>query len=232
MGVIYEYRQALLDGTLVTVQLAIASGLLSIILGLLGAWGKLAQNKVGNNIAGSYTTLIRGVPDLVLMLLIFFGGQQIINDLGSATGLWEYIEINQFMAGVGTIGFIFGAYMTETFRGAILAIPKGQLEAGMAFGMTRWQIFLRIIWPQMARQALPSFTNNWLVLVKSTALVSVIGLQDLVYNAFVAGRSVRQLFTFMFAVLIVYLILTAISDLGLRYLDRKYSAGVRKPREI
>lgn len=228
MDVIYEYRQSLFDGTLVTIQLAIASAMLSVLLGLLGAWGKLAKNPVSQRVAGAYTTLIRGVPDLVLMLLLFFGGQQIINDLGSATGLWDYVEINQFAAGVGTIGFIFGAYMTETFRGAILAIPKGQIEAGIAYGMSRWQIFHRVIWPQMVRFALPSFTNNWLVLVKSTALVSVIGLQDLVYNAFVAGRSVRQLFTFMFAVLVIYLILTAISDVGLRWLDRKYSAGVRR----
>lgn len=228
MDVIYEYRQSLFDGTLVTIQLAIASALLSILLGLLGAWGKLSKNALAHQVAGSYTTLVRGVPDLVLMLLLFYGGQQVINDLGSATGLWDYVEINQFMAGVGTIGFIFGAYMTETFRGAILAIPKGQIEAAVAYGMSHWQIFYRVIWPQMVRFALPSFTNNWLVLVKSTALVSVIGLQDLVYNAFVAGRSVRQLFTFMFAVLVIYLILTAISDAGLRWLDRKYSVGVRR----
>ena len=118
--------------------------------------------------------------------------------------------------------------MTETFRGAVLAVPRGQIEAGIAYGMSNWQVFSRILWPLMVRYALPSFTNNWLVLIKSTALVSVIGLQDLVYNANIAGRSVRQPFTFMVAVLIVYLILTAISDSGLRWLDRRYSAGVRR----
>ena len=133
-----------------------------------------------------------------------------------------------FTAGVFAIGFVFGAYMTETFRGAILAIPRGQIEAGIACGMTSMKIFRRIIWPQMVRFALPSFTNNWLVLVKATALVSVIGLHDLVWNASTAGRSVREPFTFMFAVLIIYLIMTAISDVGLRWVDRKYSVGVRK----
>ena len=132
------------------------------------------------------------------------------------------------VAGVGTIGFIFGAYMTETFRGAILAVPQGQVEAGTASGMSRFLVFRRIIWPQMVRFALPSFTNNWLVQIKSTALVSIIGLQDLVYNAFTAGRSTRQLFTFMLAVLVIYLVLTAISDIGLRWLDRKYSKGVAR----
>ncbi len=228
MEAIYDYRMSLLSGTLVTIELALGSLLLSVLLGLLGAWAKLSKSTVARRTAGGYTTLIRGVPDLVLMLVLFYGGQQLINDLGDATGLWGYVEINQFTAGVGTIGFIFGAYMTETFRGAVLAVPKGQIEAGIAYGMTKRQVFTRILWPQMVRFALPSFTNNWLVLIKSTALVSVIGLQDVVYNAFTAGRSVRQPFTFMIAVLVIYLILTAISDFGLRRVDRKYSVGVRR----
>jgi len=228
MDVIYEYRMSLLAGTLVTVQLALASVLLAIFLGLIGARAKLSKSRVAHRMAGGYTTLVRGVPDLVLMLVLFYGGQQMINDLGEATGLWDYVEINQFTAGVGTIGFIFGAYMTETFRGAVLAVPRGQIEAAIAYGMSNWQVFSRVLWPQMVRYALPSFTNNWLVLIKSTALVSVIGLQDVVYNAFVAGRSVRQPFTFMIAVLIIYLILTALSDSGLRWIDRRYSAGVRR----
>ncbi|MEQ8666322.1 MAG: ABC transporter permease [Rhodospirillales bacterium] len=228
MEVIWEYRGQLWDGTLVTVSLALASVLVSVILGLFGAWAKLSKSRVANRFANLYTTLVRGVPELVLMLIVFYGGQQMINDVGSALGLWDYIEINQFTAGFLTIGFVYGAYMTETFRGAILAIPRGQIEAGIAYGMSPSQIFLRIIWPLMVRYALPSFTNNWLVLIKATALVSVIGSQDLVYNAFVAGRSTRELFTFMFAVIVIYLILTAISDAGLRWLDRKYSAGVRR----
>ncbi len=230
MESVWEYRALLLSGTLVTVQLAIGSLLISVLLGLAGASAKLARNPVSQRLANAYTTLVRGVPDLVLMMLLFYGGQQIFNDLGSVTGLWDYIEINQFTAGVGSIGFVFGAYMTETFRGAILAIPRGQIEAGISCGMTPLTIFRRITWPQMVRHALPSFTNNWLVLVKATALVSVIGLHDLVWNASTAARSFRpaQSFTFMFAVLIIYLILTAISDAGLRWLDRRYSVGVRR----
>lgn len=228
MESIWSYRALLFDGTLVTIQLAIASLILSVLFGLVGASAKLSDSRVLQKFAGSYTTLIRGVPDLVLMMLLFYGGQQIVNDLGAWTGWWDYVEINQFSAGVFSIGFVFGAYMTETFRGAILAIPRGQIEAGIACGMTPIKIFLRITWPQMVRFALPSFTNNWLVLVKATALVSVIGLHDLVWNASTAGRSVREPFTFMFAVLIIYLVLTAVSDVGLRWLDRKYSVGVRR----
>ena len=180
MESVWEYRALLLSGTLVTVQLAIGSLLLSVLLGFAGASAKLARNPVSQRLANAYTTLVRGVPDLVLMMLLFYGGQQVFNDLGSVTGLWDYIEINQFTAGVGSIGFVFGAYMTETFRGAILAIPRGQIEAGISCGMTPLTIFRRITWPQMVRHALPSFTNNWLVLIKATALVSVIGLHDLV----------------------------------------------------
>ncbi len=218
----------LLEGTIVTVELAVGSLFFSVVLGLIGAMAKLSNSRVANRVAGSYTTLIRGVPDLVLMMLLFYGGQQVINDLGVLTGLWDYVEVNQFTAGVGSIGFVFGAYMTETFRGAILAIPRGQIEAGVSCGMTSLTVFRRITWPQMMRHALPSFTNNWLVLIKATALVSVIGLHDLVWNASTAGRSVRKPFTFFFAVLVIYLVLTAISDIGLRWLDRRYSAGERR----
>ena len=228
MELIWEYRALLLAGTAVTIQLAAGSLFLSVVLGLIGATAKLAKNPISQRIAAGYTTLVRGVPDLVLMMLLFYGGQQIVNDLGSATGLWDYVEINQLTAGIASIGFVFGAYMTETFRGAILAIPRGQIEAGISCGMMPFTIFYRITWPQMVRHALPSFTNNWLVLVKATALVSVIGLHDLVWNASTAGRTVREPFTFMFAVLIIYLILTAISDVGLRWLDRRYRVGVRR----
>ncbi len=226
MDSVWEYRNLLLSGAAVTVQLALASLTLSVLLGLIGASAKLAVNPIFRRTANIYTTLVRGVPDLVLMMLLFYGGQQVVNDLGSATGWWDYVEINQFIAGVWSIGFVFGAYMTETFRGAILAVPRGQIEAGISCGMTPLLIFRRITWPQMVRHALPSFTNNWLVLIKATALVSVIGLHDLVWNASTAGRSVREPFSFMFAVLIIYLILTACSDVGLRWLDRRYNVGV------
>ena len=135
MESVWEYRALLLSGTLVTVQLAIGSLLLSVLLGFAGASAKLARNPVSQRLANAYTTLVRGVPDLVLMMLLFYGGQQVFNDLGSVTGLWDYIEINQFTAGVGSIGFVFGAYMTETFRGAWIAVPRGQAEAARALGM-------------------------------------------------------------------------------------------------
>ncbi len=226
MDTVFEYREVIISGTLVTISLAILSLLLSILCGLAGAFLKMSQSRALQKVGNAYTTLIRSVPELVLMMLIFYGGQVALNNLGAATGLWDYIEINQFVAGVLTLGFIFGAYMAETFRGAILAIPKGQLEAAIAAGMSPYKVFTVVTWPQMVRYALPSFANNWLVLVKSTALVSVIGLHDLVWNAVAAGRSVQQLFSFMIAVLLIYLVITAISDVALRWVERRYSAGM------
>ncbi|MEM7222266.1 MAG: ABC transporter permease subunit [Pseudomonadota bacterium] len=228
MDVVVAYLPSILKGTSITIAVAICSIFLATMLGLLGACAKLSAAKPANVAAGFYTTLIRGVPELVLMLLLFYGGQQFLNDMGIATGWWGYLEINHFTAGVCTIGFIYGAYLTETFRGAYLAIPRGQIEAGTACGMTVRLVFARIIWPQLVRYALPGFGNVWQVLLKSTALVSLIGLHELVWEAFTAGRSTRQLFTFFFVTLVIYLMMTAVSDVGLRWLDRKYSSGVRR----
>lgn len=199
-----------------------------MLLGICGALAKLSGARSLRLIAQVYTTIIRGIPDLVLMLLIFFGGQVLINQLGPMVGYDGYIDINPFIAGVSTIGFIFGAYMTETFRGAILAVSRGQLEAGTAYGMSAFMVFRRITLPQMVRHALPGFGNNWLVLVKTTALVSIIGLDDMVRKASLAAGATRMPFTFYLVVAINYLLITTISIYILKYLERRYSAGVRE----
>jgi len=223
-----EYFPLLIgQGLVLTLQVALSSLALAVLLGLLGAWGKLSGSKAARKIAGTYTTLIRGVPDIVLLLLLFFGGQRVANNLVEALG-WQRLEIDAFAAGVFAIGFIFGAYMTETFRGAILAIPRGQIEAGIACGMAPALLFRRIVMPQMIRYALPSFGNNWLVLIKSTALISIIGLQDMVYLANAFGKSTREPFTFLFVVAILFLAITAVSNLILGWLERRFSIGVRR----
>ena len=228
LEIVGPYLPLILKGTWVTIAVSLVSLAVACLLGLLGAWAKLSHSKLANVVADAYTTLVRGVPDLVLMTIIFFGGQIGINSLVEAMGWDIYIEIDAFTAGVVSIGFIYGAYMTETFRGAILAVPKGQIEAAVACGMTRPTIFRRILGPQMMRFALPSFGNNWLVLLKTTALVSVLGVQELVYNAFSAGRSTREMFTFMLVVCVIYLILTTISTTALRWAEHRYSVGVRR----
>ena len=221
------FLPSLIEGAGTTLSLAVCSLLIAIVLGMLGAQMKLSNSVVLKHIAMVYTTVIRGVPDLVLMLLIFYGGQLAVNELGTYLGAKEVFDINPFIAGVATIGFIFGAYLTETFRGAIMAIPPGQREAGFAFGMTGAQVFTRITFPQMVRFALPGFTNNWLVLVKSTALVSVIGLSDMMNRASLAAGTTREPFTFYMTVAALYLVITTISVLLLRALEKRYSLGVK-----
>lgn len=181
---------------MVTIEVAVLSLLLAVILGMLGALAKLAPYKWARAIATLYTTIIRGIPDLVLMMLIFFGGQILLNNslysINETLNEWfassdpnhewtsylpDYIDVSPFIAGVLTIGFIFGAYMAETFRGAIMAVDKGELEAAKAYGMSPVLSFRRILLPQMIRHALPGFGNNWLVLLKPPRLSPSSGLK-------------------------------------------------------
>ena len=223
-----DYYLSILQGAALTVGVSLAALLVSIVLGLLGAVAKLSGRPPLVAVSTVYTTLVRGVPELVLMLLVFYGGTIGLNNLLEAMGSSESIDINPFVAGVLTIGFIYGAYMTETFRGAILSIPKGQMEAAWAFGMGRLQTFLRITLPQMVRYALPGFTNNWLVLIKATALVSLIGLHEMTYLAKQASSATREPFTFYLFAAALFLAYTSVSLWALRWLERRFSMGVRR----
>ncbi|EHU2721479.1 histidine ABC transporter permease HisQ [Acinetobacter baumannii] len=221
------YGPLLLSGTWMTIQLALLSLLLSVIIGLIGESSKLSNIKALRYIATAYTTLIRSVPDLVIMLLLFYSLQLGLNQITEALQM-DQIDINPFVAGVITLAFIYGAYFTETFRGAFQSVPRGQIEAAMAYGMTPWQVFHRVLFPQMMRFALPGIGNNWQVLIKATALVSIIGLTDIVKITQDAGRSTMQLFFFSIVAAAIYLAITTVSNLILIWLERHYSAGVRK----
>ena len=221
------YGPLLLSGTWMTIQLALLSLLLSVIIGLIGASSKLSNIKALRYMATAYTTLIRSVPDLVIMLLLFYSLQLGLNQITEALQM-DQIDINPFVAGVITLAFIYGAYFTETFRGAFQSVPRGQIEAAMAYGMTPWQVFHRVLFPQTMRFALPGIGNNWQVLIKATALVSIIGLTDIVKITQDAGRSTMQLFFFSIIAAAIYLAITTVSNLILIWLERHYSAGVRK----
>jgi len=224
------YYASILQGALLTVGVSLAALVFAVMLGLAGAAAKLSGRPVLVALATVYTTLVRGVPELVLMLLIFYGGTIGLNNLLEALGSKATVDINPFLAGVLTIGFIYGAYMTETFRGAILSIPKGQMEAAWAFGMGRVRTFLRITAPQMVRYALPGFTNNWLVLIKATALISLIGLQEMTYLAKQASSATREPFTFFLFAAALFLVYTSVSLWALRRLERRFSMGVKRGR--
>ena len=225
---LHGYGPSIFEGTVLTLEVSFSALMIAMVLGIIGALSKLSHSTILRTVAQIYTTVIRGVPDLVLMLLVYFGGQVLINQIGPLVGYDEYIDINPFIAGVSTIGFIFGAYMTETFRGAILAVNRGQLEAGYAYGMNGGLVFRRIMLPQMMRHALPGFGNNWLVLIKTTALVSIIGLDDMVRKAAMAAGATRMPFTFYVVVALNYLIITTVSIFILKYLENRYSVGVRR----
>lgn len=224
---LHGFGSIIWDGTLVTLELAVLSLLLAFLIGLIGAGAKLSSNPLLSGVSTLYTTLIRGVPDLVLMLLIFYSLQIGINHLTEWQGM-ERIDLNPFVSGVVTLGFIYGAYFTETLRGAFISVPKGQLEAGTAYGMSQWQVFSRIQFPQMMRFALPGISNNWQVMLKATALVSIIGLTDVVKVSIDAGKSTYKVFFFTLVAGAIYLLLTTVSNFVLMWLERRYSMGVRE----
>ena len=228
MSLLHGYGPSIIEGTLLTLEVSFLSLLVAGFLGFTGALAKLSPSPVLRSAAQVYTTVIRRVPDLVLMLLVFYGGSIGINNLLEMSGTGITLDIEPFSAGVVTLGFIYGAYMTETFRGAILAIPRGQFEAAAAFGMTPVQAFLRITAPQMVRYALPGFTNNWLVLIKATALISLIGLQEMTYLAKQASAATRSPFAFFLFTAALFLLYTWVSLLVLRRLNDRYSLGTRR----
>ena len=222
------YYGSILNGALLTVAVSLSALVVAVLLGLLGAAAKLSGRRYLVLPATAYTTVIRGIPELVLMLLVFYGGSIGLNALIEALGSEVAINIEPFTAGVLTLGFIYGAYMTETFRGAILAIPKGQFEAAAAFGMRPLQILLRITLPQMVRYALPGVTNNWLVLIKATAVVSLIGLQEMTYLAKQASAATRSPFAFFLFTAGLFLVYTWVSLVVLKQLNQRYSLGVKR----
>lgn len=221
---LHGYLPTLIEGAQLTLAVAALSLAIAFSLGLAGAAAKLSRSRLARGVAGAYTTVVRAVPDLVMMLLVFYGGQMLVNRLGERLG-WDYIDVDPFIAGVLTIGFIFGAYLTEVIRGAVLAVPAGQREAALAFGMGRVQVWRRVIVPQMLRHALPGLSNNWLVMLKSTSIVSIIGLSDLMQRAGQAAGATSEPFLFYVVVGAFYLLFTSVSEAAFAWARRRLAVG-------
>ena len=224
------FGHLLISGAWITIQLAVCSLFVGLIFGILGASAKLSKSKTANAIGNGYTLFIRGMPELLLVLTIYFGSSAVLMAIASLFGYDEYIELSPFVAGVTALSIAFGAYATEVFRSALQEIPKGQKEAALALGMTRFQAFKRITLPQVWRLALPGLGNLFLVLLKDTALVSVIGLNELMRQTAVAVGNTKEPFTFYFAAAIVYLLMTSISMAGLHLLERRANRGYKGAR--
>lgn len=224
------FGHLLISGAWITIQLAICSLFVGLLFGILGATAKLSSSKIAQAIGNGYTLFVRGMPELLLVLTIYFGSSAVLMAIASIFGYDEYIELSPFIAGVIALSIAFGAYATEVFRGAIQEIPKGQREAAVALGMTRFQTFRRITLPQVWRIALPGLGNLFLVLLKDTALVSVIGLNELMRQTSVAVGNTKEPFTFYFAAAMVYLFMTSISMAGLYFLERYANRGYHGAR--
>ncbi|KWV53668.1 amino acid ABC transporter permease [Rhizobium altiplani] len=222
-----QYIQTVLAAGSTTLLVALASLLLATLIGLSGALAKQSEHRALRAVATAYTFLVRGIPDLVVMLLIFYSLPALINQVFEAVGVDSQVEFSATIAGIASLGIIFGAYMTETFKTALQNIPRGQIEAAHAYGMSAWQTFHRIVIPQLIRLALPGFANNWLVLAKGTALVSLIGLQDVMFRAKGAAEATGKPFTFYLVAATFYLFITLISMATLGVVAKRYSVGER-----
>lgn len=205
------YGWLLWDGVQLTVIVSVASMAGAIIVGLVAALVRLGRSRVRSGIVGAYTTIMRGVPELVLLLLVYYGVPTLVQDLGAALGYKLVLSINPFAAGIATITFIYGAFACEVFRAAYLNVPAGQHEAAAVLGLKRTVALRLIILPQVFRYALPGLGNVWMVLVKATALISIIQLPELMRNADIAARATRMPFTFFFAACLIYLAITLAS---------------------
>ncbi|HBU5928963.1 ABC transporter permease [Klebsiella pneumoniae] len=224
-----DYLPLLLRGAGLSLCVMLVSLLVALLLGLVNALMKLLGPRWLRWVSTGYTTLVRGIPELVIMLLLFFGGEMLVNALLGLVGVGP-VRFNTFISGVLAIGFVFGAYYSETFRGAFLTVDRGQTEAAEAYGMRPWSVFRLIMLPQMLSFAIPGINNNWLGLMKASALVSILGLEDMVWLAEQAGRATQKTFLFYFLVSLIYMVITALSSwlfsrLAKRYALRSSTAG-------
>lgn len=224
------FGDRLLMGAVMTVALALAALVIGLVLGLGGAAAKLSGSALARGVGSTYTTVVRGLPELLVVLIIYFGSSGLLTTAAGWLGHDGFVEIGPFTAGAIALGLTFGAYATEVFRAAILAIPKGQVEAARAFGMSRSLAFRRVVLPQVWRIALPGLGNLFLVLLKDTSLVSVIGLEELMRQSSIAVGFTRQPFTFYLAAAALYLVMTMVAMAVIHAAESRASRGLPKAR--
>lgn len=219
------YGQTLLEGAAITIALVPPALALGLTLGILGALGKRSRILPFRLLADFYTTCVRGVPELLVVLFVFFALPIAVNKALMGLGIDARFEIGPFTAGFVALGIAYGAYATEVFRGALQAIPFGQIEAARALGMSGPLVFRRIVLPQVWRLALPGLGNLALILMKDTSLVSVIALDELMRKAHIAAGATREPFTFFAAAAVIYLVFTVIAMRALAWMERRANRG-------
>lgn len=216
----------LLTGALATVLISSGAYLVGMVLGLFGALGKLSGFRPLQFLLNAYTTIIRAVPELILIVALYYAGTDGLNRILAWAGLGP-VEVNGLVAAVAVLGFVQGAYMTEVLRGAILAIPVGQLEAAKAFGMRPAMRFRRIVLPGLIPNALPGFANLWMSVIKDSALIAVVGYQELALAARVAASNTKEYMVFFLAAAVLYLVITVMSNMLFSALEAYFRRGQR-----
>jgi His/Glu/Gln/Arg/opine family amino acid ABC transporter permease subunit len=205
----------LLQGFAVTLYVAAAAFALALLIGTLAAWGKLSAGPVLSSTLALYTTVARGVPELVSILLIFFGVPVLVHSVTAALGAPVRIALPPFLAGTITLALIYGAFATEVIRGAAQSLDRGQFEAAKALGLPRIAALLRVTGPQIARRAAPGLANVWLILLKATSLLAVIQVDEVMRKAQIAARATREPFTWYLAASLLYLV-ASIASMALK----------------
>lgn len=216
------------SGILVTVSLALATLPFGLALGFFIALGKQSEEPSIRLAANIYTTIFRGLPELLTLFLVYFGAQIGISALVRALGIADGVEINSFIAGMFALGVVFSSYASEVFLSAFRAIPRGQYEGGFAIGLTWGQTMRLVVLPQLFRIALPGLANLWLILIKDTALVSVIGLSDILRQTGIAARVTKQAFLFYGTACLIYLGLAILSSFAISAIERRAARGTAR----
>lgn len=215
----------LLTGFLNSLMIAIGATMLGLTIGIVGAWSKLYGGPMARDLAGVYTTIVRAVPELVLILILYFAGTDLVNRLLAALG-YPPTDINGVVAGIFVLGFVQGAYSTEVLRGAILSIPQGQIEAARAYGMSPMLLMRRITLPAMLPFAIPGLANLWLIATKDTALLAIVGVNELTQVTRTAAGATKAYFTFFMAAGAIYLTLTLFSNAIISRIERWARRGM------
>ncbi|GHD22205.1 nopaline transport system permease protein NocQ [Tianweitania populi] len=218
----------MLAATGMTVAVALCGYLIGSILGSLGAAAAFSRFMLLRGIAGFYTTVLRGIPDLLVIYLFYFGSSSVISGVAALFGAEGFVGAPAFITGAMAIGVVSGAYQMQVFRGAVLALAKGEIEAARAYGMPSFLLFRRIILPQAARFAIPGMGNVWQLVLKESALISVIGLVEIMRQSQIGAGSTRQPFSFYLTAAALYLLITFVSGRGFRLAERRAMRGVRR----
>ncbi|MFK8076719.1 MAG: ABC transporter permease [Granulosicoccus sp.] len=230
-NLLYEWGPNFLRGLSATLQIAFGAYLLGLTIGVFGAMGKIHGGKYLKLSLEIYTTIIRAVPELVLILLLYYAGTSLLNQSLEAFG-YNPVDISGVAAGVVVLGLVQGAYATEIVRGALLSVPKGETEAGIAFGMSKSLLFRRITLPAMIPLALPGMANLWMIVTKDTALLAVVGFEELALVTKQAASKSRLFLEAFMVAAFLYLGITLISNQIFRLLERRARRGLPKLEQV